>query len=198
MLLASLSSGWVRVQAGLPAVTHGSVQPDGTGSFHVGSTGGTYVRVPGGYRRISTGTVLAATSASWLCAECDERMQCRHVLVDRRTGTRRTVRLLPTFNAGLALVSLSPDSRYVAVAYRLGTQSPALHVIDLKTGADREVPAAFDSGLPNGSVVWSPTGDYLAAVGAQGRLVIVASATAKIVPLGADLPPISQLAAKPV
>jgi hypothetical protein len=198
MLLVSLSSGWVRVQAGLPVFTFGSVQPDGAGSFHIGSTGGTYLRVPGGYRRISTGTVLAANRASWLSAECDERLRCRHVLVDRRSGTRRVVRLLPDFNIDLALVSLSPDSRYIAVAYRLGTQSPVLHVIDLKTGADRVVPAAVDSGLPNGSVVWSPTSDYLAAVGARGRLVIIGSATAAIVPLGPDLPPVSQLAAKPV
>ena len=103
--------------------------------------------------------------------------------------------MLPSFNADLALVSLSPDSRHVAVAYRLGTQSPALHVIDLKTGADREVPAAFDSGLTNGSLAWSPTSDHVAAVDAKGRLVIIVSATAEVVPLGADLPTISQLAA---
>ena len=197
MLLASVSAGWVRVQASLPAVTYGSVQPDGAGSYYVSSTGGTYVRVPGGYRRISTGTVLAASAGSLLTADCDERLRCRHALVDRWSGKRRTVRLLPSFNAGLALISLSPDSRYVAVAYRLATRSPALHVIDLATGADREVRAAFDSGLPNGSVVWSPTGDYVAAVGAQGRLVILASATAEVLPLSGDLPTIAQLAAPP-
>lgn len=197
MLLASLSAGWVRVQAGLPAVTYGSVQPDGAGSYYVASTGGTYVRVPGGYRRISTGTVLAASPGSLLSAQCDDRLRCHHVVVDRRSGESRTVRLLPTFNAGLALVSLSPDSRFVAVAYRLGTQSPALHLIDLKTGADREVSAAFDSGLTTGSVVWSPTSEHLAAVGAQGRLVIVRSATAEVLPLAAQPPTVAQLAVAP-
>ena len=197
MLLASLTAGWVRVQASLPAVTYGSVQSDGAGSYYVGSTGGTYVRVPGGYRRISTGTVLAATRGSLLSAECDDRLRCRHVLTDRRTGTRRPVSLLPDFNAGLALVSLSPDSRYAAVGYRLGTQSPALHVIDLETGADREVAAPFDAALTTGSVAWSPTSDYLAVVGARGRLVVVAAATAVTVPLGAEAPTIAQVASAP-
>jgi hypothetical protein len=197
MLLASLSSGRVRIQAGLPADTYGSVRPDGAGSYYVGSTGGSYLRVPGGYRRISTGTVLAATGQSWLSAECDQRLRCRHLLVDRRNGARREVRLLPSFDAVVTLVSLSPDSRYAAVAYRLGTQSPALHVIDLTTGADREVAARFHSGLTETSLVWSPNGNYLAAVGGQGRLLVVDSATAEIVPLDADLPPIVQLAARP-
>jgi hypothetical protein len=197
MLLASLSSGWVRVQAGLPAHSYGQVRPDGAGSFYIGATGGSYLRVPGGYRRISTGTVLAATGRSWLSAECDQRLRCRHLLVDRHSGARREVRLLSSFDAVVALVSLSPNSRYAAAAYRLGTQSPALHVIDLATGTDREVAARFDSGLAEGSLVWSPNGDYLAAVGGQGGLLVVNSATAEIVPLNADLPPIVQLATKP-
>jgi hypothetical protein len=197
MLLASLSSGWVRIQASLPAYTYGSVHPDGAGSYYLGSTGGAYLRVPGGYRRISMGTVLAASRQSWLIAECDQRLRCRHLLVDRRSGTRREVRLLPSFDAVVTLVSLSPDSRYAAVAYRLGTQSPALHLIDLRNGADREVAARFDSSLAEESLVWSPTGDHLAAVGRQGRLVVIAPATAEIVSLDADVSPISQLAAKP-
>ena len=197
MLLASLSAGWVRVQAGLPAVTHGPVQSDGAGSYLVGSTGGTYVRVPGGYRRISTGTALAASRGSLLSAECDQRLQCRHLLVDRRTGSRRPVDLLPTLNAGLALVSLSPDGRYAAVAYRLATQSPALHLIDLRTGVDREVAMAFDAALATGSVAWSPTSDYLAVIGARGRLTIVAVATATAVPLGAEAPTVAQVASAP-
>jgi len=197
MLLASLSAGWVRVQASLPAVIAGPIQSDGAGSYLVVSTGGTYVRVPGGYQRVSTGTVLAASRDRLLSAECDERLQCRHLLVDRRTGSRRPVGLLPTFHAGLALVSLSPDGRYAAVAYRLGTQSPALHVIDLQKGADREVPAAFDAALPIGSVAWSPSSAYLAAVGARGRLVVVAAATARTVPLGAEAPIVAQVASAP-
>ena len=196
MLLASLSSGWVRIQASLPAHTDGSVQPDGAGSYYLDSTGGAYLRVPGGYRRISMGTVLAASRQSWLTAECDRRLRCRHLLIDRRSGTRREVRLLPSFDAVVTLVSLSPDSRYAAVAYRLGTQSPALHVIDLRNGADREVGARFDSSLAEESLVWSPTGDHLAAVGRQGRLVVIVAATAEIVSLDADLPPILQVAAK--
>ena len=197
MLLASLSAGWIRVQASLPADITGPVQSDGAGSYYVGSTGGTYVRVPGGYRRISTGSVLAASRGSLLSAECDQRLQCRHLLVDRRTGSRRPVRLLPTLNAGLALVSLSPDARYAAVAYRLGTQSPALHVIDLRTGVDREVAAAPDAAVATGSVAWSPNSDYLAVVGAQGRLTIVAAATAEPVPLGAEVPTVAQVASAP-
>lgn len=196
MLLASLSSGWVRVQASLPAGASGSVRPDGGGSYYLGSTGGSYVRVPGGYRRLSTGTVLAATRRGLLTAECDQRLRCRHLLIDRRSGTRRKVRLLPSFDAVVTLASLSPNSRYAAVAYRLGTQSAALHLIDLKTGADQEVAARSDSGLAEESVVWSPTGRYLAAIGNKGRLVVIATATAQIVPLKADLPPILQVAAK--
>jgi hypothetical protein len=196
MLLASLTAGWVRVQASLPTETFGSVQSDGAGSYYLRSTGGSYLRVPGGYRRISTGSVLAATGSSWLTAECDRQLRCRHLLMDRRSGRRREVHLVPTFAAEVTLVSLSPDSRYAAVAYRLGT-SPTLHLIDLTNGVDREVAAQFDFGPTDGSLVWSPTGKYLATVAGQGRLVVAASATAKIVPLDVDLPPIFQLAAKP-
>jgi len=197
MLLASLSSACSRVQASLPAVRYGPVQSDATGSYYVGSTEGGYLRVPGGYRRITTGTVLAAARRSWLTAECDEQLRCRNLLVDRRSGTRREVQLVPTFDAVVTLISLSPDSRYAAVAYRLGTQSPAFHLIDLGNGVDREITAPLESGLTEESLAWSPTGNFLAALGKQGRLVVIASRTAKAVPLNADLPPISQLATKP-
>jgi hypothetical protein len=111
MLLASLSSGWVRVQAGLPARTYGAVRPDGAGNYYIGSTGGTYLRVPGGYQRVSAGTVLAAVRGSWLTAECDQRLRCRHLLVDRRSGARREVRLLPSQDAAVTLVSLSSNDQ---------------------------------------------------------------------------------------
>jgi hypothetical protein len=194
MLLASLSTGRTRIQASLPVVRYGPVQPDGTGSYYFNSTGGSYLRVPGGYRRISTGTVLAAARTGWLTAECDGRLRCRNLLVDRRSGNRREVDLVPTFGV-VTLVSLSPNSRYAVVAYRLGTQSPAFHLIDLTRGVDREVTTPFGLELTEGSLAWSPAGNYLAAIDKQGRLVVIASATARIVPLNVDLPPLVQLAA---
>ncbi len=197
MLLASLRAGWVRVQSGLPPDRSWPVRPDGAGSYFFDSTGGSYLRVPGGYRRITTGTVLAATAQSWLTAECDHRLRCHHLLLDRRSGARREVRLVPSFAAVVTLVSVSPDSRYAAVAYRLGTQAPALHVINLRNGVDHEVAAQLGPGLSESSVVWSPNGNYLAAVGNRGEMVVVRSATAENVELNADLPPVVQLATKP-
>ena len=102
---------------------------------------------------------------------------------------------MPTFGV-VTLVSLSPNSRYAVVAHRLGTQSPAFHLIDLTRRVDREVTPPFGFELTEGSLAWSPAGNYLAAIDKQGRLVVIASATAKIVPLNTDLPPLVQLAAK--
>jgi len=194
MLLASLSAGTVREFAALPADATGEVATDGAGSYYFGATGGTYEPGRRGYRRITTGTVLAAGARTFLTAECDEQHQCRHVLIDRHDGNRRTVQLLPSLDVSLALAEVSPDGRYVALLYRLATTPLTLHLLDLERGIGRPIEAAFGPLLEEGALAWSPDGAYLFALGGGGRLTVVHCATSRNVRLPISLPPLRQLA----
>ena len=197
MLLVSVESGATRAAAVLPRDVAYGVTADGSGYFLFQATGGSYLRVADGYRRVTSGEVLAAGRRTLLAAECDQRYRCRHLAIDRRTGARREVQLVPSLAVSLAAATVSPDGRYAAVLYRLATQPLTLHLIDLATGRDRTIRARPDARYGNDSLTWSPNGEYLLVTDADGRLTAVESATGRLTPLQLDLPPIHQLAVRP-
>ena len=197
MLLVSVGSGATRAAAVLPRDVAYGVTADGSGYFLFRAAGGSYLRVADGYRRVTSGEVLAASRRTLLTAECDQRYRCRHLAIDRRSSARREVQLVPSFAVSLAAATVSPDGRYAAVLYRLATQPLTLHLIDLATGHDRTIRARPDARYGNDSLTWSPDGTYLLVAAANGRLTAVESATGRETPLRLDLPPIRQLAVRP-
>ena len=80
------------------------------------------------------------------------------------------------FTAGLGspVVSLSPDGRELAYGYAVfGPDSETepipsgIRVVDLTTGAVREIPVPGEEGTAVGQIEWSPDGSWLAFTGMQ-------------------------------
>ena len=150
------------------------VQPtsDGDGYLMFTGTSGAYDLRPGGTARITTGFVLAAGPSGWLVSECDASYKCATYVVNRATGSRRTINAPDTsgFFAGNGLIS--PDGSTAAVLESPSTGSPTIHLIDLSTGKDRDTGASVDIslGFGEGTFVWSPDDRWLFAAGTGQRL----------------------------
>ena len=119
------------------------------------------------------------------------------MVIDRRSGDRHNVDLALS-NVSLWLAAASPDGQYVAVVYAVAHHPLALHVLDLQRGHDRLTTAAVDQTLHEGSLAWSPDSDYLFVAGVKGRLWVIKPATGAVSEFPATLPPVRQLAARPV
>jgi len=166
---------------------------DGTGYALLIGTGGVYLATPGGLTRVTSGQLLAAGPTRWLVRECDATHQCQTLAVDRATGTRQPVAMVPGRLYG-SLGLISPDGALAAVLEQDRSDArPAVHLIDVHTGADR---------LPNrplhptgeGAMAWSPESRWLFVADEDGRIWPLQAATAKVLELGAALPPVNQIA----
>jgi hypothetical protein len=167
--------------------------PDGTGYALLIGTGGVYLATPGGLTRVTTGQLLAAGPTRWLVRECNATDPCQTVAVDRATGTRQPVAMVPGRLYG-SLGLISPDGALAAVLEedRPGAR-PAVHLIDLRTGADR-LPNLPLRPTGDAAMAWSPDSRWLFVANEDGRIWPLQAATAKVLELGAPLPPITQIA----
>jgi hypothetical protein len=129
--------------------------------------------------------------------ECDARHHCHGVVIDRRSGDRHNVDL-SLANVSPWLAATSPDGEYVAVVYAVAHHPLALHVLDLQRGHDRLTTVGVDQTLHEGSLAWSPDSDYLFVAGVNGRLWVIKPATVAVSELPVRLPPVRQLATRPV
>ena len=132
-----------------------------------------------------------------LTTKCDARHHCHGVVIDRRSGDRHNVDLALS-NVSPWLAATSPDGQYLAVAYATGHHPIALHLLDLRHGHDRLTAVHVDQTLHEGSFAWSPDCDYLFVAGVKGRLWVINPATGAVSEFPARLPPVRQLAARPV
>jgi hypothetical protein len=197
MMLRGVDDGrdrtWIPVPEGDSAFEAIS---DAAGYLVFRATGGMYDATPAGLRRITTGSLLAVGATRWLALECDDRHRCVPVVIDRATGSRRTLRTAsPSSTAPRGVIA--PDGG-TAVIFRVagdGTVIP--YLLDLVTGATRPIGPPIDRTVGEGSMVWSPDSRWLFAAGADGAIYVVDPATADVVPLGVSLQALSQLAVRP-
>jgi hypothetical protein len=167
--------------------------PDGTGYALLTGTGGTYLAKPGGLTRVTTGQLLAAGPTRWLVRECDATYQCQTLAVDRTTGTRQPVTMAPGRLYG-SLGPISPDGTLAAVLEQDPTGArPDVHLIDLRTGADR-LPNLPLHPTGDGAMAWSPDSRWLFVANEDSRIWPLQATTAKVLELGAALPPVNQVA----
>lgn len=166
---------------------------DGAGYLLATVVGGTYDARPDGLHRITTGAVLAVGPTGWLAAECDDRHRCTLDLIDRHSGERRVLR--PTRDDEFSSGVLSPDGTLAAMAGSTDeTGVTALHLIDLRSGADRRMTIMVDTNVGVGyGWVWSPDSRWLFVVDAAG-LIRAVSRNGQVQTLDAHLPAIEQLA----
>ena len=177
-----------------PDMSPFGVQTDGSGSLIFQGTSGSYAASGATLRRITTGRVVAAWPDGWLVGECDDQHRCSTEVIDRRTGTRRT--LGPDLGPNALLGVASADGRFAAVLVSQG-ESASPMVIDLRSGARRLVPVALSQTYGDGSLVWSPDGRWLLVVASDHTIKAVEASTWRVTSLGVTLPPVDQLAVRP-
>jgi len=165
-----------------------SLQSDGLGYLVSAGTGGFYVARPAGLRKVTGGSLLAVGSTRWLTYDCDDRSRCRVNVVDRADGVRRQVPgAAPKMWApGL----ISPDGRLASVLTAEADGQVRLELIDLSTGARRNVSIRISTEQPQVQS-WSPDGRWLLVLDERGRLMAVDPATAKVRLVSDAIPPMS-------
>jgi hypothetical protein len=186
-----------------------------TGSFNVYDAGPRWDRpVPG--------TVVAVGPTAWLVVTCNPLYRhCRNTVVDIADGARRT---LPGPAAGYPYDFFSwpptgviaPDGGTAAVAETASGQpttseiaseggtagvSPTgsdsvltVHLINLRTGANRDLGIPLGADLSDESMAWSPDSRWLFVAAADGKLVAVDARTGRAQLLQAPLPAVEQVA----
>jgi hypothetical protein len=181
----------------IPLDAFQDVRADGAGYVVFNGIGGTYSARPDAIRRITAGRLLAAGPTRWVVVECDDQHHCATVAIDRSTGARHTLSGNDPVTSGSllggALGAVSPDGAKVALALQSTQAPPALHVIDLNSGADQTfiVPGPV---FNEGTDVWSPDGAWLIAAGSDGTLYLFSASTGRVVNLdGIGLPAVTQL-----
>jgi sugar lactone lactonase YvrE len=101
---------------------------------------------------------------------------------------------------------ISPDGSTAAVAESGRNERLTVHLVDLRTGATRDLNVPV--GLPDGdldvggnanesSMVWSPDGRWLFVAATGGKLVVVDTRTGRVGGLGVRLPAVDQVAIRP-
>jgi hypothetical protein len=157
------------------------------------------------------GTVVAVGPATWLSEVCDARYRhCRSEVIDAANGSQRAVPGPAATGASYTFSwpptgVISPDGSTAAVAENGRDGLVTVHLIDLRTGATRDldVVLAGPSGdLPLGgnaneqSMAWSPDGRWLFVAASGGKLVAINPRTGKgrAQSLGVRLPAVDQVA----
>jgi hypothetical protein len=166
---------------------------DGAGYLLATMVGGTYNLRADGLRRVTTGVVLAVGPTGWLAEECDDRHHCTLNAIDRQSGERRV--LGPTRDDDFTNGLISPDGALAAMAGPTDASGvTALHLIDLRSGADHRMTVTVDTNAGVGyGWVWSPDSRWLFVADAAGRIRAV-SRDGQTHTLDTGLPAIEQLA----
>jgi hypothetical protein len=186
-----------------------------TGSFNVYDAGP-------GWDRPVPGTVVAVGPTAWLAVTCNPLYRhCRNTVVDIADGARRT---LPGPAAGYPYDFFSwpptgviaPDGGTAAVAETASGQPTTsdiashggtagvsqsgraavltVHLINLRTGANRNLGIPLGADLSDESMAWSPDSRWLFIAAADGKLVAVDASTGTAQLLQAPLPAVEQVA----
>jgi hypothetical protein len=160
------------------------------------SSGRQYDATPVGLRPVGV-LLVAVGPTNWLGLDC-KHGQCRNVVVNAATGTRRT---LP--GAGLNVVTwpwpaepgiVSPDGALAAVTVASGAQGSALDLVNMKTGRTMTLPVPVSMSSDSQTLAWSPDSRWLFALAGNGKLVAIRASDGTVHALGVQLPPLSQIA----
>jgi predicted enzyme related to lactoylglutathione lyase len=171
------------------------VASDHAGNVIADGTGGTYLMRPEGPRRITTGQLLAVGPTRFLTRECDERARCATVVIERRTGSRRTIADHPAL-AELGMGAIAPDGSQAAMLRTDSDGRLGLHLVDLDTGVDRTFNVRGDSdGNSEPTMAWLPDSRWL-FVPSTRRMVAVDAHTGRVLTLGLTLPGVRLVAVR--
>ena len=174
--------------------------PDGRGGvLVVNYDGGRYYDVrSGGFQRIA-GMLAAVGPTRWLIVDCHDGHRCSNIIVDPATGARHTLpgpsaESPPAAGTGV----VAPDGSAAAI-YRANGDQLTLHLLNLASGSDQQVPVPLVRESPDVQMpAWSPDSRWLFVVtshgNGQGKLAVVDARTGHVEGLGVSLPSLSQIA----
>ena len=197
----------IRFQPGGPQLAT-TAASDGRGYVLVTTEGFSVYDAGPGFDRPVPGTVLAVGRASWLVISCGPLYRhCRNEVVDIADGTHR---VLPGPGAGYPYDFswpptgvIAPDDSTAAVAAGGPDARPTVHLINLRSGANRNLKIvlgtpggnpALGAALNDQSMVWSPDSRWLFVAAADGKLVAVDARTGRAKDLWPTLPAVDQVA----
>jgi hypothetical protein len=207
-LTGRLAGPTIRFQPGAPQLPETAVS-DGRG-YVLATSGSFSVYDAGpGWDRPVPGTVVAVGPASWLVVACNAAYRhCHNEVVDIADGARRVVpgpvAGYPNFFTWPPTGVIAPDGSSAAVTENGRDGQLAVHLINLQSGANRNLNivlgASYSNNLPlsadlgDQSMVWSPDSRWLFVVAAGGKLVAVDARTGKAELLWTRLPAVSEVA----
>jgi hypothetical protein len=220
-LSGSLSGPVIRFASGGPQVPTTAVS-DGRGDVLV-ETGSFRAYDAGpGWDRPVPGTVVAVGPSAWLVVSCNPLYRhCRNEVVDIADGARRALPGLAAaypydFFSWPPTGVIAPDGSTAAVAETASGQPTTseiqseggtaavfgsgpdaaltVHLINLRTGANRDLGIPLGADLSDQSMVWSPDSRWLFVAAADGKLVAVDASTGRAELLQPRLPAVEQVA----
>jgi hypothetical protein len=175
-----------------------------TGSFAVYDAGP-------GWDRPVPGNVIAVGPENWLAISCDRRyLHCRNEVINAGDGARRMLPGAavegPYYFAWPPDGVIAPDGSTAAVPEEGRGQATTLHLINLRTGATKDLGVLLalpGTSLPFGtstsedSMAWSPDSRWLFAATVSGKLVAIDTRSDQVKSLRIRLPPVQQVAVRP-
>ena len=176
-----------------------SATADGSGGVLLTGPSGTFDAGPAGLRRLSL-EPLAVGPGRWLAVTCPgHRQHCHTVVIDSATGALRTLpgRALPhtaltPWPPGL----IAPDGAAAAILELSRSSQLSVHLLDLRSGADRVLSLPISQDVVNETMAWSPDSRWLFVVTDTGAVRAVDAGTGQLASLGVRLPFISQIAVR--
>lgn len=173
---------------------------DGAGGLLVHTSHGAYDLHPSGRQRVTTGTVVAIGTTTWLTRPCRSQ-DCKLMAINRRTRSRQAVPSPCPADGHPSSAPLSgtvsPDGRTAATLCTGSTPNPVLYLLDLATGRGHHVHVRLqDIDTGPAGLVWSPNSQWLFTIDRAGRLIAVDRDTRRVRTLATSLPPLSQLATR--
>ena len=176
-----------------------SATADGSGGVLLTGPDGMFDAGPGGLHRLSL-TPLAVGPGRWLAVTCPGHHQhCHNVLVDSATGAQRMLpgpvlphTALTPWPPGL----VAPDGTAAALLELSQASQLSLHLVDLRSGADRVLNVSVSQNGDNETMAWSPDSRWLFVVTDTGAVRAVSVSTGQVRSLDVPLPFISQLAVR--
>ncbi|HTW00278.1 MAG TPA: hypothetical protein VMF87_08240 [Streptosporangiaceae bacterium] len=183
---------------------------DGRGDVLLISENFTVYDAGPGWDRPVPGMVVAVGPSRWLAVTCDAQYRhCRNQVIDAADGSRRVLpgsaAAEPYYFSWPPTGVIAPDGAAAAVAESGRGRELTVHLIDLRTGAIRDlgVPLGVvggDLGVGTDSnehaMAWSPDSRWLFVAAAGGRLVAVNAQSGRAESLGVTLPAVDQVATR--
>jgi hypothetical protein len=169
MQLVDLAGNGAGPTIAIPA-QGGSPTSDDAGGLLFESIDGIFAARPGSIARVTTGALVAVGPTRWLAEECDDHLQCGLTVIDRSTGSRRTLTLSSSTQFQLFGGQISPDGRTAALIGIGSTGLGAVHLLDLDTGKDTATPLTIDQDEADeaATFTWSPDSRWLFSIDAGG------------------------------